>query len=599
MLFRYFYARPLQLAVVLVIASLLGVGGYLRMPRNMYPDVERPQVTVITQLPGAAAESVAQKVSRPIEQALYALSLVHDVQSTSRNEVSIVRAEFAYEKGLDAALLEVSNALSRARSKLPAEAPPSAVYPVGAFTTPVMVLSLSPRPDSGLDLARVRLLAEGDIRAALLTLPHVADVEVFGGHESAVRIDIDPLKLARFGLTPAQPADLLAKADRDWPLGNLQGGRTLSLTVYGERARVAALRALPLAPGLTLGEVAEVRLASADRYAGYHGNGRPAIALALLRAPGGAVETPIKEAEALLPMLAAQYPAIEFAVSDTQGELIGISNHNMSETLLHAVLFTSLVILLFLGNWRAVVTALVSLPVVFLVTLAILWLLGKELNVLVMTGIILALGMLVDDAVVVLENIERHLGELHEEVRTAVVRGTEEVLFPVFVGTLATAVVIAPLMFVGDIGAFWTLLAFDKALGMPATLGLILLCSIIIKNSILMVDFIQQRRRQGEGAFAAAAGSVVLRYRPILMTAFGTIAGMLPIALQQAVGLERLSPLAFAAIGGLLIGTVLSLFYLPMLYAWVTGRREGTVAAGVLPLIRGETSTRAAQDATS
>ena len=121
MLFRYFHDRPLLLNMILIIASLLGVVGYLKMPRNMYPDVERPQVTVITQLSGAAAQSVAQKVSRQIEQELYSLSQIKDVQSTNKNEVSIVRAEFEYEKGLDAALLDVNNALSRVRAKLPAD----------------------------------------------------------------------------------------------------------------------------------------------------------------------------------------------------------------------------------------------------------------------------------------------------------------------------------------------------------------------------------------------------------------------------------------------------------------------------------------------
>ena len=112
-MFRFFHDRPLLLGAVLVIASILGVVGYLEMPRNMYPDVERPQVTVITQLPGAAAQSVAQKLSRPIEQELYAISKVRDVQSTNKNEVSIVRAEFEYEKGLDAALLEVNRSEER------------------------------------------------------------------------------------------------------------------------------------------------------------------------------------------------------------------------------------------------------------------------------------------------------------------------------------------------------------------------------------------------------------------------------------------------------------------------------------------------------
>lgn len=1023
MMFRYFHERPSLLSMILIIASTLGVVGYLKMPRNMYPDVERPQVAVITQLPGAAAQSVAQKVSRLIEQELYSLSMVRDVQSTSKNEVSIVRSEFEYEKGLDAALLDVNNALSRVRAKLPAEAAPSSVYAVGAFTTPVLVVTLSPKTENGPTLAQIRLLAENDIRSALVTKPNIANVEVFGGYEPAVRIEFDPLKLARYRVSQSQLQDLLGKMDRDWPLGNLQGkSSSLTMTVYGERADVGQLRRLPLTRDIALGDVAEVSLAHADRYAAYHGNGKPGIGVAVLRAPGGAVQSAIADAESVLPKLQAQYPQIEFSISDTQGELIQISNDNMLKALADAILFTSLVIFLFLGNWRAVATALISIPLVFLITLAVLWLLGKELNILVMTGIILALGMLVDDAVVVLENIERHLDELHEDMRTAVKKGTEEVLYPVFVGTVATAVVISPLMFVGDfpqqvykhmiltvviavfvsyfiavtfiprlsafwyrnglpeknrfekrlervyqrtfgpgvkfytgmlgfafrggivrrlllvlppfallvfsfntiipivgkeamppmdtgsvrvhirfsanepvnvaedrlkafeaklmqdarvkrvsaifgseagvislgsgqlpaeatinityvtrfereesswaieadlrrqvaslpgitvadafdsgttalstikapvdlrlyaddwrllpaaaqrvkaalqdvpglssvstswdgfaselslvvdenklralgltpdsvyaqlpmkgasvaslsklpsvgalpvrsyfgepyrsnpqslmllpiplpdgssvalgevarivhqsgltlltsdalhytadvlayrntmpvsilseravaaarqvlppgvsmadegdngagghstqrmmvglavgvlllfgvllpaygsaplallsililplsaIGAIWGLLAFDKALGMPATLGIILLCSIIIKNSILMVDFIQERRQEGQDAYMAALGSVQLRYRPILMTAFGTIAGMIPIAMQRAVGLERMSPLAVAAIGGLVLGTVLSLFYLPMLYVWVIGR---------------------------
>ncbi|MDO9191189.1 MAG: efflux RND transporter permease subunit, partial [Sulfurimicrobium sp.] len=223
MLFKFFHGRPLLLVMVLAITSLLGVIGYAKMPRNMYPDVERPQVTVITQLPGAAALSVAQKLSRPIEQELYALSHIRDVQSTNKNEVSIVRAEFNYEKGLDAALLDVNNALSRVRGKLPAEVPPSSVYAVGGFTQPVMVLALSPRAGSNLSLAQVRLLAENDIRSALVTQPNIANVEVFGGYEPALRIEFDPIKLARYRITQAQLQELISKLNRDWPVGTAQG----------------------------------------------------------------------------------------------------------------------------------------------------------------------------------------------------------------------------------------------------------------------------------------------------------------------------------------------------------------------------------------
>jgi len=452
MLFDFFYRRPLLLGVILLIASLLGVIGYINMPRNMYPDIERPQVTVVTPLPGASALTAAQKVARPMEQELWSLAQVRDVQTTDKNEVSIARAEFDYDKGLNAALIDVNNALSRVRAKLPADTPPSSVYATGGFTNPVLTLALSPKPGSGLGLDAVRLIAENDIRAAFVTQPHIANVEVFGGYEPAVRVEFDPLALARYNLNPAKAQDILAKVNRDWPLGVTQNEQSaLTVTVYGERATVEALRALPLMPGVNLGNVATLTLAHAERFSAYHGNGHDAIAVAIQRPPGGAVQAAIDDAEKVLPALKARYSNIDFSVADTQGELIQTSNSNMMDALRDAILFTALVILFFLGNWRAVATALVSIPLVFLATMGILWLLGRELNILVMTGIILALGMLVDDAVVVLENIERHLSELHENVQDAIVHGTREVLGPVFVGTLATAAVISPLMAVGEL----------------------------------------------------------------------------------------------------------------------------------------------------
>lgn len=449
-MFEFFYKRPLLMGVILAIGSLIGVLGYVNMPRNMYPDVDRPSVTVVTQLPGASALTVAQRVTRPIERQLYTLAGVRDVQSVNKNEVSIVTAEFGYTKGLDRALLDVSNALTQARAAMPPEASTSSEYAVGAFTNPVLTLALSPKPGSGLTLEQVRLLAENDIRTAFLTQPDVANVDIFGGYQPAVRVDFDPLKLARYHIDPAALQGLISRIDRDYPVGTEQGsGHILTLTVYGERGNVDALRTMPLSGGLTLGDVADVSLTAAERYSAFHSKAGAAIAVAIQRAPGGSVQNTIDGATKILPDLEARFPNIQFSVADTQGPLIQMSNSNMIDALRDAVLFVALVMLLFLANWRAVVTTLITIPLVFLLTLAVLWLCGKELNVLVMTGIILALGMLVDDAVVVLENIERHLDELHEDAQTAIRTGTQEVLFPMFLGTIATAVVIAPLMFIG------------------------------------------------------------------------------------------------------------------------------------------------------
>ncbi|OIP19930.1 MAG: hypothetical protein AUK51_00265 [Comamonadaceae bacterium CG2_30_59_20] len=449
-MFRYFYTRPLLLAMILFIGSIMGVLGYINLPRNMYPDVERSQVVVVTQLPGAAAQTVAQKVSRPIEQELYALAGIRDVQSTNKNEVSIIKAEFEYGKDLNTATVDVNNAISRARGKLPPEAPPSGVYTVGGFTQPVLVLALSPKPDSDVSLSQIRLMAENDLRTALLTQGHIANVEIFGGHEPAIRVEFDPLKLIQNHISQGQLQEALAKIGRDYPVGISQSASAFStLTVYGERVSVEALRRLPLVNGLMLGDVAQVSLSEAERYSAFHGNGKEAIAIAIQRAPGESVQGAINDANRALKDMKVRYSNIEFEVADTQEELIETSNSNIIEALRDAVIFVSIVMLIFLANWRAVVISFVSIPLVFLLTLATLWLMGKELNLTVMTGIILALGMLVDNAVVVLENIERHLHDLKEEVDTAVRRGTEEVLSPILVGTIATVVVIAPLMFIG------------------------------------------------------------------------------------------------------------------------------------------------------
>ncbi|PJB45445.1 MAG: AcrB/AcrD/AcrF family protein, partial [Comamonadaceae bacterium CG_4_9_14_3_um_filter_60_33] len=353
MLFRYFYTRPLLLAMILFIGSIMGVLGYINLPRNMYPDVERSQVVVVTQLPGAAAQTVAQKVSRPIEQELYALAGIRDVQSTNKNEVSIIKAEFEYGKDLNTATVDVNNAISRARGKLPPEAPPSGVYTVGGFTQPVLVLALSPKPDSDVSLSQIRLMAENDLRTALLTQGHIANVEIFGGHEPAIRVEFDPLKLIQNHISQGQLQEALAKIGRDYPVGISQSASAFStLTVYGERVSVEALRRLPLVNGLMLGDVAQVSLSEAERYSAFHGNGKEAIAMAIQRAPGESVQGAINDANRALKDMKVRYSKIEFEVADTQEELIETSNSNIIEALRDAVIFVSIVMLIFLANWR-------------------------------------------------------------------------------------------------------------------------------------------------------------------------------------------------------------------------------------------------------
>ncbi len=223
-----------------------------------------------------------------------------------------------------------------------------------------------------------------------------------------------------------------------------------TITIYGEKASVEELSMLPVAPNVRLGDIADIRWEHQTRFSGYYGDGKAAIAIAIQRAPGGSVLDTSNACRAVVENLKPRYPNIRFALADTQRTLIKTANINMLDALRDAIIFTLIVILLFLGNLRAVAAALISIPMVFFTTLAIIWMTGGELNIVIYTAIILALGMLVDDAVVVLENIERHLVDLKQDLNTAIISGTKEVVAPVFAGTVATVAIMFPFLFAGD-----------------------------------------------------------------------------------------------------------------------------------------------------
>ncbi len=448
-MFDYFYKRPYTLFSIIVLFFIMGMIGLRNLPKNLFPDADRPQVVVITKIPGATAQVAASSVSKPIEEEVARLSYVRDISSVNVANFSIVKVEFEYKKGLENAAVDVANALSIVKSKLPPNANPS-IYTVGSFTLPVDVIALSPKNKS-VTLGDIRKIADSFIKPYLLSIKEIGNVEVFGGYKSAITINVDPYKLAKYNISADKVIRALFTLDRDMPIGFMKSKKNfMTLTYYGERDEIEKLKQLQVSPNVPLESVATVKWNYEKRFSGYMGNGHQAIALSIQRAPGGSVLDVSNAARKAIKYLEKQYPNIKFEISDTQRDLILTSNRNMLEALRDAIIYTLLVLLLFLGNFRAIIAAGLSIPMVFFTTIAVIWLMGGELNIVVYTAIILSLGMLTDDAVVVLENIERHLNELKEDLNTAIYNGTKEVLGPVFAGTLSTIVILFPLMFVGD-----------------------------------------------------------------------------------------------------------------------------------------------------
>jgi multidrug efflux pump subunit AcrB len=446
--------RPHLVTSLVLLAAVVGFVGYRRMPVNLFPDSERPQVAVVTVYPGASAEDVEADVTRTIEKELSGIELVRRVASVSKDEVSSVSVEFEYAKGLDSAATDVANGLEKIRALLPESVRPPMIFKVSSATPAVMTLALRPRPGSPLDLAMVREIADNGIKERLLQLPEVANVEVFGAHQPVVRVDLDRDALDRYRLTPADVRQALVAFNANQPVGLLvdPGGQIL-LKRAGQFEGVADVEAIPVAPrpggAVYLRDVASVRPGVLEPQSAYHADGEPAIAVNVQRAASGNALRTIADVAGALPQLEAQYPGIAFSVPDTQGDLIHLSVGNMLDALRDAVIMTVLVIFVFLADWRGMSLAAVSIPFTYLLTFAAIWLIGYEFNMVTLTAVIVAVGMLLDDAIVVLENIERHYHEEGRDIRRAVVGGTQEVMLAVFSGTYATIMVLVPIIFIG------------------------------------------------------------------------------------------------------------------------------------------------------
>jgi multidrug efflux pump subunit AcrB len=447
-MFEYFYKRPYLLYSLIFGFFVMGVVGLITLPKNLFPDANPPKVVVITKVPGATAKVAASTVSKPIEEELARLGLVTDVSSVNVANMSIVSAEFGYKKGLNAAAVDVANALNIAKAKIPTGLNP-AIYTAGDFTLPVDVMALSPK-NSSIGLDEIRKIADSFIKPHLLSDKAIGNVEVFGGYQSAINVEIDPFKAKKYGVDFETISKVIMSQNKDIPVGFIKGANSFyTVTIYGEKDNVLALQNLLIQPNVRLRDVADVKWGYQKRTSGYIGNGKESIALAIQRAPKGSVLDVSKAARAQMKKLEVQYPNINFEIADTQRNLIEQANDNMLEALRDAIIYTLLVIMVFLGNFRAIIAAGLSIPMVFFSVIGIIWMTGGELNIVIYTAIILALGMLTDDAVVVLENIERHLVESKEDLQTAIKNGTKEVLSPVFAGTIATIAILFPLMFVG------------------------------------------------------------------------------------------------------------------------------------------------------
>jgi len=446
--------RPHAILALAVLVVVAGGAAYFTMPMNLFPDSNRPMISVVTQWPGAEASDVEQELTHPVETQLSAIDGVRRVTSVSRDQVSAVTVEFEYGNDIDIAATKVLTELKRVESSLPAGTHAPVIFRITNATQPVTVLALTPDTGSGLSLSEVRRIAENQLRDRLLRIAGVSEVEVFGGHVRQAQIDLDRSALAAHHLTVAAVATALAASNITAPEGlvHRDGYRfLLTLNSLAHNPQQLADVQVPIAGGgfVRVGELGQVGWGDTDPTSLYRGAGHEAIAVSLLRGENGHAASSARNIDAQLPEIRAQFPMLHIVQADGQLRLIDLTVDNMLGALRDALIMTVLVILLFLADTRAAFITALSLPFTYLLTFLAMKLIGYEFDMITLTAVIIAVGLLADDAIVVIENIERRMREHGESGLAVAANGTQEVMLAVLSGTIANAVVLLPIVFIG------------------------------------------------------------------------------------------------------------------------------------------------------
>jgi len=439
--------RPYFICSFLAFFVFVGISGYKKIDRKLFPDSNYPEIAVVIVQPGSSAKTLAANIAVPVEEELYTLDLIRRVYSTVIDEVSVIKAEFEYSKNLDMAASDVTNAINKIRSSLPAGIKEPQVHKISTATAPVLVVGIS---SDTIPLTEIRQLAENDLKHEFIKTAGVSNVDIFGGYKKEIQVIIDKGKLDQYGLGIGLVLAVLESNNKDYSIGFITSETSRYLLKFSERKEsIDTLRNLSLTEDVVLGDVSDIYFGHYENTASYFGNGKESIALSIQRGIDADVINTISLIENKLNRIKARYPNINFEITDTQKAIIVQSTENMFEALRDAIIMSSIVVFFFLASFRQVLVVLITIPLVYASTIALMWIVGIEFNVVTLTAIILALGLLLDDAVVVMENIQRHYQQKHDSIYGAVLSGTREIMFADFSGTITTMIALSPILFVG------------------------------------------------------------------------------------------------------------------------------------------------------
>ncbi|MBC5766583.1 efflux RND transporter permease subunit [Ramlibacter albus] len=441
--------RPVFATVLSLLVLLVGAVSFFRLAVREYPKIDEPVVTVSVRYPGASAEVIESQVTKPLEDSIAGIDAVDVITSISRAEQSQISVRFRLEKDADAAAAEVRDRTSRVRNRLPQAIDEPVIAKVEADAFPVIWLAFT---SDTLSPLQINDLLNRIVKPRLQTVTGVADVRIFGERKYAMRVWLDPDKLAGYRLTPQDIEDAVRRSNLELPAGRIESQqREFSVTSQtdlwrpGQFAEIVVknVNGFPV----KIRDVARVEEGAADERSAVRLNGRPALSVGVIRQATANPLTLSQGVRDMLPKLKQDLPQdVLVDIANDNSLFIDRSVKNVFRTITEAIVLVALVIFVFLRTVRASIIPIVTIPVSLIGTFAMMALFGFTINTLTLLALVLAIGLVVDDAIVMLENIFRHIEEGLDPF-SAAIKGAREIGFAVITMTLTLVAVYAPLAF--------------------------------------------------------------------------------------------------------------------------------------------------------
>ena len=521
-------AQPVFITMLILAIVVLGIVGYSRIAVDLLPDISLPVVAVTTAYPGTAPEEVETQVTKPIEEGVNSLSGVKSVRSTSSEGISVIVVEFEFETEPDKAATDVRNKIASIHGTLPRDIIEPVISKFDPSAAPIISYGVVPRT-AEVTLEDLRSITEDKLKPAIERDGGVASVEVVGGREREIRVDVDFDKLHSRSLSILQVSQALKAENLNLPAGRLTEGRhELLLRTQGEfrtindiaRVIVAIQDGVPV----YLSDVAAITDGFKDKRVISRLNGKECTIFSVLKQSGTNTVSVAEAVNSEVAKLRNEYPQLELRLSSDESEFIKEAKSDVMLSLVLGAIFASLVVFLSFGDFRNTIITVAGLPVCIIGAFAAMYFLGFSVNVLTLLALSVSVGLLIDDAIVVRENIFRHMEEFSEDPMTAARKGTSEVGLAVTATTLTIVAVFLPVAFAtGVAGKFFRQFGITVAVAV-----LISLFEAFTFAPVLSAYFfhrVEKGRRTLWGRFVASFAASYNRlnavYRPALAWSLG------------------------------------------------------------------------------